>query len=61
MNRGTVVEGHGPSPLKGKGACFAGKGSVELVLGFKGKRVKRKRRHFPANKTVHPESPTPEG
>lgn len=42
------MEGHGPSPPKGKGACFAGQRSMELVLGLQGKRIKRK-----ANKTVY--------
>lgn len=40
--QGHSVEGHGPSPPKGKGACFAGQGSVELVLGLQGKRVERR-------------------
>lgn len=34
---------------------------ARAVLGFKGKGIKRKRRHFPANKSVHPESLTSEG
>lgn len=42
VDRDTAVEGHGPCPPKGKGACFAGQGSVELVLGLQGKRVKRR-------------------
>lgn len=46
----------GPSPLKGKGACTAGQGGVALALVLKGRRVKRKGRHFQANEMVRPES-----